>query len=247
MQILKVISALMCYPTEDLRDASAELRRAIEGAKEIPPSSRQAILGLVGSLGARDMMDVQEEYGFLFDRGRSLSLLLFEHVHGESRDRGQAMVDLMALYEKNGFAIDAKELPDYIPLYLEYLAQRPDLEAREGLHDISHILGLLSARLQERQSSYHCLFDALLIIAGAKVDIEDLKQIAANEERDDTPEAMDKVWEEEQVTFMGNQQPSSCSTGSYRPAQDPNLAVPLRIVESSSMNNTEPRVGGASR
>ncbi len=247
MQILKVISALMCYPTQELRDAAAELRQVIEGAKEIPPSSRQALLNLVKSLAVRELMDVEEEYGFLFDRGRSLSLLLFEHVHGESRDRGQAMVDLMALYERNGFDIDAKELPDYIPLYLEYLSQRPDLEAREGLHDISHILGLLSARLQERKSQYHCLFDALLIIAGAQVDIDDLKQKAANEERDDTPEAMDKVWEEEQVTFMGNQQPSSCSTGTYRPPQDPNAAVPLRIVESSSMNNSVPQVGGASR
>ena len=105
-----------------------ELRRAIEGAKD-SPSSRQAILGLVGSLGARDMMDVQEEYGFFsLIRGRSLSLLLFEHVHGSHAIEDRAMVDLMALYEKNGFAIDAKELPDYIPLYLEYLAQRPDLK-----------------------------------------------------------------------------------------------------------------------
>ncbi|MEB0183005.1 nitrate reductase molybdenum cofactor assembly chaperone, partial [Pseudomonas sp. CCC3.2] len=84
----------------------------------------------------------------------SLSLLLFEHVHGESRDRGQAMVDMMAQYEAAGFAIGVKELPDYIPLYLEFLSTREDIEAREGLADVSHLLALLAARLEERESAY---------------------------------------------------------------------------------------------
>src|SRR5690606_22756321 len=86
-----------------------------------------------GSGCGGDLVDVQARYSELFDKGRALSLLLFEHVHGESRDRGQAMVDLMAQYEAAGFAIGVRELPDYIPLYLEFLATREDLEAREGL------------------------------------------------------------------------------------------------------------------
>ncbi|WP_268594516.1 nitrate reductase molybdenum cofactor assembly chaperone, partial [Escherichia coli] len=96
-----------------------------------------------------------------FDRGRATSLLLFEHVHGESRDRGQAMVDLMAQYRAAGLEIDSRELPDFLPLYLEYLASRSAAQAREGLQDIAPILALLGARLQQRESPYAVLFDLL--------------------------------------------------------------------------------------
>lgn len=71
-----------------------------------------------------DPLDAQAQYSELFDRGRATSLLLFEHVHGESRDRGQAMVDLLAQYEQHGLQLNSRELPDHLPLYLEYLAQR---------------------------------------------------------------------------------------------------------------------------
>ena len=124
MRILKVISLLLDYPSELLRDNHDELAGVITMAREISPTQRIALVGLLDELAGGDLMDVQERYSELFDKGRALSLLLFEHVHGESRDRGQAMVDLMAQYTEAGFAIDVRELPDYIPLYLEYLATR---------------------------------------------------------------------------------------------------------------------------
>lgn len=221
MDILKVISRLMDYPSADVQQHAAELSSVIATAREISPSMRGQLQVLLNDVYLGDLMDAQEAYTTLFDRGRSLSLLLFEHVHGESRDRGQAMVDLMALYEDNGFAIDTRELPDYIPLYLEYLARRPEMEAREGLADVSHILGMLSARLQERESPYAALFDALLMISGAKVDLGELREIAAGEERDDTPEALDKIWEEEAITFGAGDATKGCP--SARPANAPEL------------------------
>ena len=154
MRILKVISLLLDYPDQHLRDGHAELAQAIGAAREISPPQRIALRRLLDELTEGDLMDVQERYTDLFDRGRALSLLLFEHVHGESRDRGQAMVDLMAQYTEAGFDIGVRELPDYIPLYLEYLATCEDLEAREGLADVSHLLALLAARLQERESPH---------------------------------------------------------------------------------------------
>ncbi len=242
MRILKVISLLMEYPGEELRAHAEEIAAEINGAREIPSESRACLLKLLRKLTTGELMDVQEEYGFLFDRGRSLSLLLFEHVHGESRDRGQAMVNLLDVYQRNGFEIGVRELPDYIPLYLEFLSQQPELDAREGLADVAHILGLLSARLQERRSEYYALFDALLIISGAQVDIAALKATAAREERDDTPEALDKVWEEEQVTFMDNQQPSGCSSGTYRPPEPAaDQATPIHFVSNNSQAATRPR------
>ncbi len=223
MDILKVISRLMDYPSAELQPHLAELDAVIAGAREISPSMRAHLQVLLQEIYSGDLLDAQETYTGLFDRGRSLSLLLFEHVHGESRDRGQAMVDLMDQYQDAGLQLSAHELPDFIPLYLEFLALRQDLEAREGLADISHILGMLSARLRERDSTYACLFDALLMISGSRVNVEALQAVAANEERDDSPEALDKIWEEEAVTFGAGDAHKACP-GS-RPANAPDAAV----------------------
>ncbi len=210
MQILKIISLLMDYPTQEAKENLDDIVTLIWGSREISPEQREGLEFLARDIYERDLMDAQERYSDLFDKGRALSLLLFEHVHGESRDRGQAMVDLMAQYEKAGFSINVRELPDYIPLYLEYLSTQPDMDARVGLADVAHILGLVSARLQERDSAYSQLFTSLLQVAGASVDLKELREQASKEERDDTPEALDKVWEEEAITFgMGDSVPGS--------------------------------------
>lgn len=235
MDILKVISHLMAYPTAELMAHRQDLAEVVGSSSEIPSGMRQALIGMMDEMAGRDLMEVQEEYGSLFERGRSLSLLLFEHVHGEGRARGQAMVDLMDVYQQNGFEISVRELPDYIPLYLEFLAQRPEQEARDGLADVGHILGMLCARLQERQSPYHLLFDALLFISGEEVDVVELRKTAAVEERDDTIEAFDKVWEEEAVTFTSGSALDNSSAGCQpqtRPgALKGDQAVPLQWVD----------------
>jgi nitrate reductase delta subunit len=234
MRILKVISLLLDYPTETLVAGRDELEQAIVQAREISPAQRAGLFELLELICGQDLMDGQEHYGALFGRGRSLSLLLFEHVHGESRDRGQAMVDMMAQYEEAGFAIGVKELPDYIPLYLEFLSTREDLEAREGLADVAHLLALLAARLEERESAYASCFRALLQIAGAEPQAavaEMLEQVKA-EHRDDSLEALDKVWEEEAVDFMKAEQQDRCSSMPSAPgkARDES-AVPLHWVD----------------
>ena len=242
MQILKVISLLLDYPTEQLREGYLELAKAISGAREISPEQRGELRLLLEELTGGELMDVQERYSELFDKGRALSLLLFEHVHGESRDRGQAMVDLMAQYEAAGFAIGVRELPDYIPLYLEFLATREDLEAREGLADVAHLLALLAARLVERQSPYAACFRALLQIAGQPLDsVEALRDQVAGEARDDSLEALDKVWEEEQVNFLQAEQQERCPSQVSLPGKAREEgAVPLHWVDF----NTGPAAQG---
>ncbi len=240
MDILKVVSHLMAYPTAELAEHSSELAEVIDNATELTPELSQSMKALLVNLAERDLMDVQEEYGSLFDRGRSLSLLLFEHVHGESRERGQAMVDLMAVYQEQGFEISVRELPDYIPLYLEFLAQRPVVDAVEGLADIGHILGMLSARLQERQSPYNVLFDSLLHISGEEVDIAELRKTAAAEERDDTKEAFDQVWEEEQVTFTSGSAlaDEGCKPQTMPGAARQEQAAPMHWVDDKKPGST---------
>lgn len=202
---LMVISRLLEHPDEALWQHRAELQAVIRDSARLSLAQRQALIGAITRLTDRDLLDAQADYAALFDRGRATSLLLFEHVHGESRDRGQAMVDLLAQYRQAGLALAVQELPDHLPLYLEYLAQRSETQARDGLADIAPILALLSARLHQRQSDYAALFDALLALTASVVDPHKVASQIAGEARDDTPAALDAVWEEEQVKFFSEQ------------------------------------------
>lgn len=239
--LLKVISLLLSYPTEPLQAHADELQDVIDLSKEIPRQQREQLSLCLKWLSDSAIMEVQESYGELFERGRHLSLLLFEHVHGESRDRGQAMVDLMAQYERKGLSIGVKELPDYLPLYLEYLALCDGLTARAGLADVAHILGVLDARLQEKQSPYASCMEALLTISGARVERDKLRKQAAQEQPDDSLEAMDEIWEEEMVTFDAANAHNSCeSTGAQSRQKNVQAkqAVPeaLHFIEASTVN-----------
>ncbi len=195
MQILKVIGLLMEYPDELLweckDDALALIRRDA-------PMLTDFALDLLNA----PLLDKQAEWCEVFDRGRTTSLLLFEHVHAESRDRGQAMVDLLAEYEKVGLQLNCRELPDYLPLYLEYLSVLPDDQAKEGLLNVAPILALLGGRLKQREAPWYALFDALLQLAGSPLSSDSVTKQIRSEERDDTHQALDAVWEEEQVKFI---------------------------------------------
>ncbi len=212
MQLLKVLARVLEYPTEELQQNRDALVAAVLEDSRLPRQNKDQLLTCIERLCEGDLLDLQEAYVGTFDRGRATSLLLFEHVHGESRDRGQAMVDLMEQYNANGLEIDARELPDYLPLFLEYLSTRPWDEVKNWLEDIHHILGLLGERLFQRESIYHVVMDALLVLSGRAADRQELARIVASEERDDTPEALDRVWEEEMVKFVDDQG-SSCASG----------------------------------
>lgn len=229
MQILKVIARLLDYPRQETRAHRHELAAAIDEAREISPAMRAGLLSTLNEIYGIPLLDAEENYGLLFEQGRSLSLLLFEHVHGESRDRGQAMVDLMEVYQRQGFVIDQRELPDFIPLFLEFLSHQDDLEAREWLADVSPILARLGARLQERASGYHQLFAALLMIAGQPDAIASEQANIAGEARDDTAEAIDREWEEAAVTFSPPTE--GCDDQPRRP--DSEGTAPVHWVEAA--------------
>ena len=200
MLILKVISRLLDYPTAALFDAADELVEVVNQS-DLNAQSKNKLIEFIRELTARDLYDAQESYDLLFDRGRALSLLLFEHVHGESRDRGQAMVDLMGVYESKGFEVDASQLPDYIPLYLEFLSEQDATYVQEWLGDICHLLTMLSERLVERKNYYAVIFDSLIEISGHAVDRNEIAETVRQEQRDDTIEAIDKEWEDKEIRF----------------------------------------------
>ena len=225
MMIFKVLSSLLSYPGPELVAATHELRGVLARASGLSRGSAEALHELVDELERRDLYELQERYVALFDRGRQLSLHLFEHVHGESRDRGQAMVDLVDTYRSHGFEFAARELPDYLPLFLEFLAQIPEPDAREYLAGAMPVIALVGARLATRESVYAGIFDALASIGGKPADEAQIRRRVADEGPDQTIEQMDRIWEEEAVGFLGNRAAGCAGQSSteqpLRPMQRP--------------------------
>jgi len=219
----KVLSALLSYPTEALTAEAPTLRRIVIDEGLVPAPVRDGLMGLIDQLAERDLYDLRERYVLLFDRTRSVSLHLFEHVHGEGRDRGQAMIDLLGVYERGGLYLEAKELPDHLPVFLEFLSTRPIGEAKALLAETVHILAALETRLRKRDSAYATVFAALQAIVGAPARPEDLDPLlAAEDDRHDDLEAMDAAWEAEAVTFGPQAAPGDC----------PNAAAMLRRINA---------------
>lgn len=203
----RALAALLSYPTEDLRLATAEIA-AVLAAEGLVPAAQP----LLADLATQDIYDLQERYVGLFDRGRAVSMHLFEHVHGESRDRGQAMADLVDLYAQHGLELNPGELPDYLPLFLEFLSLLPDGEARELLAEPAGILRALADRLATRDAGYAAVMQAL-------ADLAQAPEGGVSDIPDDDPNdlaALDAAWEEAAVRFGPGEAMDGCSTDRLR-------------------------------
>jgi nitrate reductase delta subunit len=207
MLLFKALSALLSYPSEEMRQALPEIAGVISTAPLLDPARRDDLLALVGELGEGDLLTVEERYVDLFDRGRALSLHLFEHLYGESRDRGEAMVELKQLYEQAGFELSARELPDYLPVVLEYLSCRKLAEARDMLVDCAQILTTIGRSLVARRSGYAAVLQALLVIAGeSPIEVDKVPPVK------ERMETLDREWAE-QPAFGGVPAPTDPATG----------------------------------
>ena len=199
---LKALSLMLSYPTRELQHAMPEIGAVLASDTRLTAAARRALRPLVEELAGRDIYDLEEQFVLLFDRSRTLSLNLFEHVHGESRDRGGAMVSLVETYREGGFDPVTSELPDHLPVLLEFLSTRPFGEAQETLADAAHIFEALKTRLERRESAYAAVFASLLQLAGAKANKEAVAEMLALPDDDPTDlEALDEVWEDSEVLF----------------------------------------------
>ena len=210
MKTFKALGVLLSYPEPEWVAHLDEIGALLAQEGLVPNRQLRAVLGMVGDLKTGDLYDAQETYVSTFDRGRSHSLHLFEHIHGESRDRGQAMVNLAAAYEAKGFFIDKAELPDYLPLFLEFLSLCPFEEAVALLAEPVDILAAIAARLHKRHSSYAALFDALVSLSRARPSQEKLRAVIEQAPESDSLEALDREWEEA-AAFAGPPAQADCS------------------------------------
>ncbi|CAI3939415.1 Nitrate reductase assembly protein NarJ [Commensalibacter communis] len=165
MQIFKILSVLLCYPEQELVDAVPELKDCLNKLK----IDSAFLSPLLTELSEKELLTLQEEYVNLFDRGRNHSLHMFEHIHGEDRIRGQALVDLMNEYQNNGFELSVvDELPDYLPLFLEYLSVCEEKQAIQLLTAAIDVIGHIGKKLQDTNSAYVGIFSLLEQYSTAK-------------------------------------------------------------------------------
>ena len=186
--LLRALSALLAYPDIELRAALPEIADAIRDASSIDAAKREALLALVDEIAASDPLEAEGRYVDLFDRGRRTSLNLFEHVHGDGRQRGPAMLELKQRYLDAGMQPIGDELPDHLPLLLEYLSCRDTAEVRDTIGEIAHILRQLGNTLLHRRSSYAAVMAALLTVGGEK-GLDAQAPVPPAED-------MDRAWEE---------------------------------------------------
>ncbi len=166
LKVFRALSALLTYPRPELTAALPEIQQVLESSPLLPAAEKTRLAELVAELSRAELLDLEERYVSLFDRGgRSTSLHLFEHLHGESRDRGSAMVDLVQIYGAAGLELAANELPDYLPALLEYLSCRTLDEAGAMLGDCAHIVRKLGEALAQRGSCYAAVPAAVLALA----------------------------------------------------------------------------------
>lgn len=224
---LKALSLLLNYPTLELQLAMPEIGAVLASETRLTALNRRALRPLVERLRQGDLYDLQETFVALFDRSRTLSMNLFEHVHGESRDRGGAMVSLLETYRDGGFEPATSELPDHLPVLLEFLSTRPFAEAQETLADAAHILDVLATRLGRRDSDYAAAFAALFQMAGGQADENAVAEMLEQPEVDpDDLDALDQVWEESEVLFGPDPNAGCPATRDLLARMDPPRATP---------------------
>ena len=211
---LRVLAHLLRYPDAALREHLGELAQALRDERALGAARIDELQRLIDRLQTHPAMAVEADYVERFDRGRRTALHLFEHVHGDSRDRGPAMIDLARTYEAAGLMLADGELPDYLPVVLEFASTQPPAQAREFLRETAHILRVIFTALLEQRSGYASVLAAVLDLAGEKAE-----KVALPEEK-----PLDEEWAEPEA-FGG------CSTqGQARPGQP----QPVHIVRPAA-------------
>lgn len=210
---LRALAHMLRYPDAAMREPLPEVRSALEAAPALGAARRAELAALADRLQANGL-HAEAAYVDLFDRGRGTSLYLFEHVHGDSRDRGPAMVDLVQTYEQAGLLLDPSELPDYLPVLLEFASTQPRQQACAFIGEFAHILQAIAQTLRQRDSDYFCVLAALLELAGAR------QLVPANAGAAAAEEPLDLSWAEP-AAFDG------CSTQGQAA---PNTPQPVHIL-----------------
>jgi len=204
MKTFKLLGLLLTYPEGTVYSESNELLQALRSEALLPEKFIKKVETFLTTQKAQDLIAAQEDYVETFDRGRAHCLHLFEHIHGESRDRGQAMIDLSETYAAKGLYIDNNELPDYLPLFMEYLSRCEFQDATKLLGEAIDVIAVIGAKLKKRKSPYADIFTSIEVLSAIKADAEKVKTALKEAHKDpETLEELDKQWKEAEA-FTGD-------------------------------------------
>lgn len=207
---LRAVARLLEYPDENLLSYMSDVQHALDQLPGLSSSVKKGLTQFCQHLTHTDLLQLQEEYVECFDRGRSTSLHLFEHVHGDSRERGQAMIDLMETYKQAHFVLaEKKELPDHLPVALEFASVIDQRQAADFLGEMAHILNSIHTALVNRGSRYAWLLAAVIEFSGEKIKLTHLQL---------DEKSMDEEWEEP-AAFGGCSTVGQSKPGAEQPIQ----------------------------
>ncbi len=208
LKTYKLLSLLLSYPNEEIFNLTGEAEQVLNEEGILDKDAIEGVLQFCNFFSSRSLVEWQEHYVQLFDYSRGVSLYLFEHLHGDSKDRGQAMVDLINLYEEAGVSITASELPDYLPVFLEFLSLKTPPEASKYLAEIIEIAGLIHSRLAAKDNPFKHLLSAIISLSVRKPDPDKIANMSSL-----MPEvSLDEAYEEKPVTFGCEASPNICDT-----------------------------------
>lgn len=226
---LQALARLLDYPDAELQANVRELAAILGERSELTIDQAAEARTFCRQLGETQLLTVQAEHVETFDRGRKVSLHVFEHVYGESRDRGPAMVELSQAFQQHGLVLETGELPDYLPVLMEFCAQLPEADARAWLVEAGHVLQIVHVRLAERNSRFAVPLRLLMYLLDIEPYPERLTDMADKEKRDDTASAIDRVWDEAPVTFG----PSESHTNDGATRQEPDESTDQQTATAS--------------
>ena len=209
---LRALALLLSYPDADMRSKLTDVMSVLSLERALSPSRISELKNLTEQLQSLDPLEVESRYVETFDRGRSTCLNLFEHVHGDSRDRGPAMIDLSQTYAQSGLVLDPDELPDHLCVVLEFASTQTEDVAKSFLDEMAHILNSIFSALLKRESPYAAVIAAVLELSGHKAQAVNIP----------VEESIDSSWQEPEA-FDGCQS---------RGQSKPNLEQPLHFVKN---------------
>ena len=213
MQTVKALGVLLHYPQEDLIEALDDIQQLIEAEALLHPEQTSALGRCIAGMRNQALLDLQEQYVQLFDTNPKHALYLFQHLYGDTPQRGPALADLIGMYRDHGYQPTATELPDYLPLFCEFAAQFPPPEARSLLGRALPVLELMAQRLGEEGSAYAAVFSALGSLAERNEDTAAIEQLLSARLRGRSDQTMDEAWKEQPISFTAEGEQLNHPTG----------------------------------
>lgn len=188
---MRALALLLSYPDEKIRSQMCAVMDVLNTEAILTKPRLTELNAFVSYLQQMDPLEAESRYVETFDRGRSTCLNLFEHIHGDSRDRGPAMIDLAQTYAQSGLNLDPDELPDHLCVVLEFASTQDPEIAHAFLGEMTHILNVIFSGLLKRESPYASVIAAVLEISGYKAQAVSIPAEASLEESWQEPEAFD--------------------------------------------------------